>query len=178
MTTRNSSAPAKCFESALEGEGVARQQQYVLCPSCGDPVVGPFPRPGEFIECTHCHDTFPCDPQAVETALVTYEEREKRWRVAPIRSEMDTQVARILDLCSQAVPSCIVHVMPVGPDSFRVPYRDFNALIATQLAWGLCAEDFDEPQLLKGSFYQSFPFQTEGIRFGSLLPSRIAEQER
>ena len=115
---------------------MARQQQYVLCPSCGDPVVGPFPRPGEFIECTHCHDTFPCDPQAVETALVTYEECEKRWRVAPIRSEMDAQVARILDLCSQAVPSCIVHIMPVGPDSFRVKVKDGeNVLIGFDLAF-------------------------------------------
>jgi DNA-binding NarL/FixJ family response regulator len=113
-----------------------RQQEYVLCPSCGDPVPGPFPCSGEFIQCGHCQETFPFDAQAVETALIEYHELEGRWTVVPIHSEMDAQVARILDFCTQSAPGCIVHIMPVGPDSFRVRVKDRgNILIDLDLAF-------------------------------------------
>jgi hypothetical protein len=101
-----------------------RRRQHVVCPSCGDPVPGLFPRSGEFIHCTHCQEMFPFDTQGVETALIEYHAPEGRWMVIPIHSEMDVQARRILEFCSLSVPGCIVHIMPVGPDSFRVKVKD------------------------------------------------------
>jgi hypothetical protein len=113
-----------------------RQQEFVLCPSCGDPVPGPFPRSGEFVQCAHCQETFPFDAQAVEAALVEYHEREGRWTVVPIHTEMDAQAARILDSCNQSAPGCIVRIMPIGPDSFRLKVKDGkNLLIDADLAF-------------------------------------------
>lgn len=110
-----------------------QQRRYVLCPSCGDPVPGPFPRSGEFIHCTHCQNMFAFEAQAVETALIEYHAPEGRWMVVPIHSEMDVQATRILDFCTQAAPGCIVHVMPLGPDSFKVKVKDEgNMLIDTE----------------------------------------------
>lgn len=101
-----------------------RQQQYVLCPSCSDPVPGPFPRAGEFIQCTHCQETFPFDPEAVDAALIEFHELEGRCTVVPIHNETDAQAARILDFCNQSAPGCIVHIRPIGPDSFTLKVKD------------------------------------------------------
>lgn len=106
-----------------------RQQQYVLCPSCADPVPGPFPRAGEFIQCTYCQDTFPFNTEAVDAALLQYHELEGRWTVVPIHSEMDAQAARILDLCSRSAPDCIVHIRPIGPDTFTLKVKDCENVI-------------------------------------------------
>ena len=67
---------------------------------------------------------FPFDAQGVETALIEYHAPEGRWMVVPIHSEMDVQATRILDFCTRAAPCCIVHVMPLGPDSFKVKVKD------------------------------------------------------
>ena len=101
-----------------------RQQQYVLCPFCNDPVPGPFPGSGEFLQCSYCKQTFPFEPQALEAALLEYHEPERRWMLVPIHTQMDAQTARILDFCNQSAPGCIVHIMPVGPDSFRLRVKD------------------------------------------------------
>ena len=87
---------------------MSRQQECVYCPNCGDPVPGPFPRTGEFLECSYCRDTFPFDVQSVRTALLEYHEPERRWVIVPIHGEMDAQAARILDFCTQAALGCIV----------------------------------------------------------------------
>jgi hypothetical protein len=53
--------------------------------------------------------------------------------VVPIRIEMDVQATRILDFCTQAAPGCIVHVMPLGPDNFKVKVKDEgNTLVDTE----------------------------------------------
>jgi hypothetical protein len=58
----------------------------------------------------------------------------------PIHSEIDIQAARILELCTQSVPSCIVQVMPVGPDSFKLNVKDGkNVLLESDLP--LCAHE-------------------------------------
>lgn len=106
-----------------------RQQQYVFCPFCNDPVPGPFPRSGEFLECSYCRQAFPFEPQAVQRALIEYHEPELRWMFVPIHSEMDTQTARILDFCSQSAPGCIVHIMPLGPDSLRLRVNDAEKVL-------------------------------------------------
>jgi hypothetical protein len=103
---------------------MARQQQFVSCPFCGDPVPGPFPGPGEFIHCTYCQEMFVFGAQSVSTALIEFHEPERRWTIVPIHSEMDIQATRLLELCTQSAPGCIVHVTPVGPDSFRVKVKD------------------------------------------------------
>lgn len=108
---------------------MARRQQFVFCPSCGDPVPGPFPRTGEFVECSYCKDTFPFDAQSARTALIEYHEPERRWAIVPIHSEMDAQVERLLLFCSQAVPGCTVHITPVGPDSFRMKVKDEETVL-------------------------------------------------
>ena len=106
-----------------------RQQQYVLCPFCNDPVPEPFPRAGGFLKCSYCKQAFPFDSQAVQTALIEYHEPELRWMVVPIYVEMDAQTARILDFCNQSVPGCIVHIMPIGPDSFRLRVNDADDVL-------------------------------------------------
>ena len=106
-----------------------RQQQYVFCPFCNDPVPEPFPGTGEFLECSYCNQTFPFEAQAVQTALLEYHEAERRWMVVPIHTEMDAQTARILHFCSQSAPGCIVHILPVGPDSFRLRVKDGEHLL-------------------------------------------------
>ena len=100
-----------------------RQQRYVFCPFCNDPVPGPLPGAGEFLECGYGNQTFPFEPQAVQIALLEYHEAERRWMVVPIHTEMDAQTARILHFCGQSAPGCIVHILPVGPDSFRLRVR-------------------------------------------------------
>ena len=72
------------------------------------------------MECSYWKQAFPFEPDAVQTALLEYHEAERRWMVVPIHTEMDAQTARILDFCSQSAPGCIVHIMPVGPDSFTL----------------------------------------------------------
>ena len=110
------------------------QQQYVLCPSCGDPVPGPFPQAGEFVQCPHCRETFPFDTDAVEAALIEYQELDGRWTVVPVHREIDSQAARILNFCHQSVPDCIVHIRPIGSDSFTLKVRDCEgALIDSDL---------------------------------------------
>ncbi len=112
-----------------------RPHEYIRCPSCGDPVPGPFPRSGEFIQCTYCQDTFPFDAQAVATALIDYDQREARWRIVPIQREMDMQAARILEFCTQAAPGCLVQITPVGPDSFILKVKQgADLLIDADLA--------------------------------------------
>lgn len=101
-----------------------RQQQYVSCPSCDDPVPGPFPGSGEVLECSYCKHLFPFDQDALQTALLEYDDAEQRWLVLPIHTEMDAQTVRILTFCTQAAPGCTVHIMPVGPDSFRLRVKD------------------------------------------------------
>lgn len=49
--------------------------------------------------------------------------RAPAWTLTAV-TEMDAQTARILDFCNQSAPECIVHVMPVGPDSFRLRVKD------------------------------------------------------
>ncbi len=77
----------------------------------------------------HCQETFPFDAQAVESALLEYHEREDRWTVVPIHREVDVQGARILELCSKSAPGCLVHVIPVGPDSFRLKVKDGQKIL-------------------------------------------------
>jgi hypothetical protein len=114
---------------------VPRQQQYVFCPFCNDPVPGPFTGLREFLECSYCTQTFPFDAQAVQTALIGYHETERRWVVVPIHTEMDAQTARILDFCNQSAPGCIVHITPLGPDSFTLKVKDGDdVLVASDVA--------------------------------------------
>jgi hypothetical protein len=101
-----------------------RRRQHVLCPSCGDPVPGPFPRSGECIHCTHRQEMFPFHTKGVETAPIEYHASEGCWMVILIHSEMDGQARRILDCCTLSVPGCIVHIMPIGPDSFKFRAKD------------------------------------------------------
>lgn len=110
------------------------QQQYVFCPFCNDPVPGPFSRSGEFLECSYCKHSFPFEPDAVQTALLEYHETERRWLVVPIHTEMDAQTARILEFCNQSAPGCIVHIMPVGPDSFRLRVKDSGNVMIDSVA--------------------------------------------
>ena len=129
-----------------------RQRQYVFCPFCNDPVPGPFPGSGELLECSYCQQTFPFEPKAAQTALLEYHEAEQRWMVVPIHTEMDVQTGRILDLCSRLAPGCIVHIMPVGPDSFRLRVKDGeNVLIDSDVAFythELAANSDDELRIL------------------------------
>lgn len=65
--------------------------------------------------------------------MLEYRAPETRWTIVPIHTEMDIQATRISDLCTQAVPGCIVHVMPLGPDSFEVKVKDEeNVLIGAK----------------------------------------------
>ena len=125
-----------------------RQQQYVFCPFCNDPVPEPFPGTGDFLECSYCNQTFPFEVQAVQTALLEYHEAERRWMVVPIHTEMDAQTARILHFCSQSAPGCIVHIMPVGPDSFRLRVKDSGNVLIDSVAalytYELAAQSDDE----------------------------------
>jgi hypothetical protein len=124
----------------------------VFCPFCNDPVPGPFPGSGEFLECSYCQQTFPFEPKATQTALLEYHEAEQRWMVVPIHTEMDVQTGRILDLCSRLAPGYIVHIMPVGPDSFRLRVKDGeNVLIDSDVAFythELAANSDDELRIL------------------------------
>jgi hypothetical protein len=81
-----------------------------------------------------------------------YHEAEQRWMVVPIHTEMDVQTGRILDLCSRLAPGYIVHIMPVGPDSFRLRVKDGeNVLIDSDVAFythELAANSDDELRIL------------------------------
>jgi hypothetical protein len=113
-----------------------RQRKCVLCSSCGDPVPGAFPRSGEFIHSTHCQEMFPFDAQVGKAALIKYHAPEGRWMIVPIHIEMDAQAARILAFCNQSAPGCVVHIMPGGPDSFRLKVKDDeNILTDSDLAF-------------------------------------------
>jgi hypothetical protein len=77
---------------------------------------------------------FAFDAHSVETALIEYHAPEGRWMLIPIHSEMDVQARRILEFCALSIPGCIVRIMPVGPDSFRVKVKDDkNILIDSDL---------------------------------------------
>jgi hypothetical protein len=108
---------------------VARQQQFVLCPFCGDPVPGPFPRPGELIHCTYCQQMFAFDGRAVKAAFIEYRAPEARWKVVALQTEMHAQATRILDFCTRAAPGCMVQVTPVGPDSFQLRVTDEGSVL-------------------------------------------------
>lgn len=78
MQTRN-----RTLEELINMNQTA-ERTYVVCPKCGDPLVGPFPRPGEFLECTNCHDTFPFDDQALQCGTVQYDNQTQRWSLRAI----------------------------------------------------------------------------------------------
>ena len=70
---------------------------------------------------------------SLQTVLLEYHEAERRWMVVPIHTEMDAQTGRILHFFSQSAPGCIVHILPVGPDSFRLRVKDGeNVLIDSE----------------------------------------------
>lgn len=48
----------------------------------------------------------------------------------PIHTEMDAQTARIIDFCNQSAPGCIVHITPLGPDSFTLKVKNGDDVLA------------------------------------------------
>jgi hypothetical protein len=77
-----------------------------------------------------------------------------RWLASSLRSGCVDQWLSsryVLSLAASRVfPVFLIDSTDPRPQLYQEPYRNFNALTATQLAFCSCAEDFDEPHGIRG----------------------------